>query len=176
MKPPVHLLEISIFSLNNVTVRLTKIMNNLLEGSSQMLKINWIFQIFFCEEYWIRKPTFIQFFSENFDFESTLLSKNVPNFCQLCFGKSDMMIWYSEKTLISNRSKNLWRYLLYLCNFYFLTPCLRDILEAINRCYFKFDIYFSLKILVADLMNFYIIILGFHKKIGQGLRLISTWK
>ena len=31
MKPHMHLVEISIFSLNNVTVRLTKIMNNLLE-------------------------------------------------------------------------------------------------------------------------------------------------
>ena len=31
MKPCIHLLEISIFSLKNVTVRLTKIMNNLLE-------------------------------------------------------------------------------------------------------------------------------------------------
>ena len=31
MKPRMHLVETSIFSLNNVTVRLTKIMNNLLE-------------------------------------------------------------------------------------------------------------------------------------------------
>ena len=31
MKPRMHLVEISIFSLNNVTVRLTKIMNNLLK-------------------------------------------------------------------------------------------------------------------------------------------------
>ena len=31
MKPCMHLVEISIFSLNNVTVRLTKIMNNLLK-------------------------------------------------------------------------------------------------------------------------------------------------
>ena len=31
MKPCMHLVEISIFSLNNVTVRLTKIMNNFLE-------------------------------------------------------------------------------------------------------------------------------------------------
>ena len=30
MKPHMHLVEIGIFSLNNVTVRLTKIMNNLL--------------------------------------------------------------------------------------------------------------------------------------------------
>ena len=31
MKPCMHLVEISIFSLKNVTIRLTKIMNNLLE-------------------------------------------------------------------------------------------------------------------------------------------------
>ena len=31
MKPRMHLVEINIFSLNNVTVRLTKIMNNLIE-------------------------------------------------------------------------------------------------------------------------------------------------
>ena len=31
MKPCMHLVEISIFSLNHVIVRLTKIMNNLLE-------------------------------------------------------------------------------------------------------------------------------------------------
>ena len=31
MKPQMHLVEISIFSLNHVTVRLTKIMNNLLK-------------------------------------------------------------------------------------------------------------------------------------------------
>ena len=30
MKPHIHVVEISIFSLNNVTVRLTKIVNNLL--------------------------------------------------------------------------------------------------------------------------------------------------
>ena len=31
IKPRMHLVEISIFSLNNVTVKITKIMNNLLE-------------------------------------------------------------------------------------------------------------------------------------------------
>ena len=60
MKPYMQLVEISIFSLNNVTVRHTKIMNNhfrhlkiltLKEGLSQssfsVLKIDRIFPIFF---------------------------------------------------------------------------------------------------------------------------------
>ena len=68
MKPHVHLVEISIFSLNNVIVRLTKIMNNLLEH----LKIR-TFKVIFCvknwpnlsekknyEKYSTRRPTFIK--------------------------------------------------------------------------------------------------------------------
>ena len=47
MKLCLHLVEISIFSLNNVTVRLTKIMNNLLEHVKilifKVLKIGQIF-------------------------------------------------------------------------------------------------------------------------------------
>ena len=44
MKPIMHLVEISIFSLNNVTVSLTKIMNNLLERHFLVLKIGKIIQ------------------------------------------------------------------------------------------------------------------------------------
>ena len=44
MKPCMHLVEISIFSLNHVIVRLTKIMNNLLEH----LKIRTFKVIFLC--------------------------------------------------------------------------------------------------------------------------------
>ena len=43
MKPHVHLVEISIFSLNHVIIRLTKIMNNFLKH----LKIR-TFKVFFC--------------------------------------------------------------------------------------------------------------------------------
>ena len=43
MKTPMHLVEISIFSLNNVTGRLTKIMNNLLEYL-KILIFKFIFQ------------------------------------------------------------------------------------------------------------------------------------
>ena len=46
MKPCMHLVEISIFSLNHVIVRLTKIMNNLLEH----LKICTFNVIFLCEK------------------------------------------------------------------------------------------------------------------------------
>ena len=44
MKPYVHLVEISIFSLNHVIIRLTKIMNNLLKH----LKIRTFKVIFLC--------------------------------------------------------------------------------------------------------------------------------
>ena len=47
MKPRMHLVETSIFSLNNVTVRLTKIMNNLLEH----LKF-WLSKSFFSVKNW----------------------------------------------------------------------------------------------------------------------------
>ena len=46
IKPLMHLLEINIFSLNYVIVRLTKIMNNLLEH----LKIRTFKVIFLCEK------------------------------------------------------------------------------------------------------------------------------
>ena len=46
MKPCMHLVEISIFSLNHVIVRLTKIMNNLLEH----LKIRTFKVIFLCQK------------------------------------------------------------------------------------------------------------------------------
>ena len=71
MKPSIHLVEISIFSLNKVTVRLTKIMNNLLEHLKiQIFKV--IFQCgkliesfqkkFFFQEYWTRRPTLKKMF------------------------------------------------------------------------------------------------------------------
>ena len=49
----------------------------------QCLKLVKYFQKIFCEEYLIRRSTYMKFF-ENFDFQSTLFTKNVPNFCQLC--------------------------------------------------------------------------------------------
>ena len=60
IKPCIHLVKISIFSLNHVFVRLTKIMNNLLEhlkilnfqSHFLVLKIGRIFPVFFCDEYW----------------------------------------------------------------------------------------------------------------------------
>ena len=91
MKPCMHLVEISIFSLNNVTDRLNKIMNNLLKD----LKILIFKVIFQCwklvESFQIkfslkniglsRRPSFF----DNFGVE------NVPNFFRLYwwFGRSD---------------------------------------------------------------------------------------
>ena len=62
-----HILEISIFSLNHVIVRPTKIMNNLLKVCKictfkvifQHQKSTESFWIFFCEEYLTRRSTFI---------------------------------------------------------------------------------------------------------------------
>ena len=63
-----HPLEISIFSLNNDNVRLTKIMNNLVKDL-KILSFKLIFQSLelvesfqkkkICEEYLIRRPTYI---------------------------------------------------------------------------------------------------------------------
>ena len=61
IKPVMHLLEISIFSLNNDLVRLTKIMNNLVKDLKilsfkvifQYLKLVESFQKKFCEKYLI---------------------------------------------------------------------------------------------------------------------------
>ena len=62
-----HLVEISKFSLNNVTIRLTKILNNLLEHP----------------KFWFSKSFFSVESSPKQDFWSTLFSKNVSNFCRL---------------------------------------------------------------------------------------------
>ena len=67
IKPLIHLLEISVFSLNNDLVRLTKIMNNLVKDLKilrfkvifKYLKLVESFQKKLCEEYLIRRPTYI---------------------------------------------------------------------------------------------------------------------
>ena len=67
IKPLMHLLEKSIFSLNNNLVRLTKIMNNLDKDLKILsfkvifhcLKLIKSFQKKFCEEYLIMRPTYI---------------------------------------------------------------------------------------------------------------------
>ena len=55
IKPLMHILKISIFSLNNHLVRLTKIMNNLVKD----LKILSFKVIFKCLKYLIRRPNYI---------------------------------------------------------------------------------------------------------------------
>ena len=93
MKPHMHLVKISIFSLNNVTVRLTKIMNNLFEHL-KILIFKVIFQCwklveFFWKEFSLKNiglgdQLLLKIFFKHFDFWGTLFSKNVPNFCRLC--------------------------------------------------------------------------------------------
>ena len=71
MKPRMHLVEISIFSLNNVTVRLTKIMNNLFEH----LKILIFKVIFLC---WKLIESFQKkIYLKNIGLGDQLLIKNV---------------------------------------------------------------------------------------------------
>ena len=67
IKPQMHRLEKSIFSLNNDLVRLTRIMNNLVKDFKilsfkvifQCLKLVKSFQKKSCDEYLIRRPTYI---------------------------------------------------------------------------------------------------------------------
>ena len=84
IKPPMHLLEISIFSLNNDLLRLTKIMNNLVKDLKilyfkvifQCLKLVESFKKKFCEEYLIRRPTYINdFFMKTLIFKVLYLVK-----------------------------------------------------------------------------------------------------
>ena len=82
IKPPMHLVKIIIFSPNSVTVRLTKIVNNLLEHLKILIfkvifqhwKLVESFNFFFIEEYW---TIFLKIFILK-------ISKDVPNFCRLC--------------------------------------------------------------------------------------------
>ena len=76
IKPTMHLLEISIFLLNNDLVRFTKIMNHLVKDLKILsfkvifpcLKLVNLSKKIFCEEYLIMRPTFMIEFFENFDF------------------------------------------------------------------------------------------------------------
>ena len=90
MKQSMHLVEISIFLLNNVNVKITKIMNNLLKH----LKILTLSKSFFGVGNWLNHSKKIL---ENIGlgdhlllrhisifFSSTLSSKNVAKFCLLC--------------------------------------------------------------------------------------------
>ena len=60
IKPHMHLWEISILSLNNDLVRLVKDLKILsFKEIFQCIKLVESFQFFFCEEYLIRRPTYI---------------------------------------------------------------------------------------------------------------------
>ena len=93
IKPSMHLVKIGIFSLNKVTNRLTKIMNNLFKH----LKILIFKVIFQCQKLSESSPNFfssknigldnqllIKNIFEDFHFENTSFPKSVPNFCRLC--------------------------------------------------------------------------------------------
>ena len=92
MKPCLHLVEISIFSLNNVAVRLTKIMNNLLEHL-KILIFKVIFQCWKLVDFFQKKISLKNIGVEDqllpkkdleiFYFWSNLFSRKVPNFCRL---------------------------------------------------------------------------------------------
>ena len=71
MKTRMDLMEISNFSLNNnQTYQYYEQPPRAFQNSDfSVLNIGRIFPIFFCEEYWSRRPTFIFFiFFLNFDF------------------------------------------------------------------------------------------------------------
>ena len=77
IKPLMHLLKISIFSLNNDIVRLTKIMNNLFKDCKirtfkvifQCLKLVESFQKkFSVKNIWLGDQLLLMKFFENFDF------------------------------------------------------------------------------------------------------------
>ena len=92
IKLRLHILKISIFSLNHVIIRPTKIMNNLLKvckictfkvifWHQKSTESFWFFSV---KNIWLRDKLLQMNFFENFDLQSTLLSKIVPNFCRLC--------------------------------------------------------------------------------------------
>ena len=82
IKPRLHILKISIFTLNHAIVRPTKIIKDLLKDRKilifivifQSRKLAESFWFFFYEEYWTGRPATIDFFL------NALFSKNVPNF------------------------------------------------------------------------------------------------
>ena len=93
IKPHLHKLKISIFSLNHVIVRPTKIMNNLLKVCKictfkvifryqKSTKSFWIF--FSVKSIWLGDQLSSMQLFDIFDVISTLFSKNVPNFYRLC--------------------------------------------------------------------------------------------
>ena len=100
IKPPMHLLEISSFSLNNDLVWLTKIMSNLVKDLKilsfkvicQCLKLVKSFQKKnSVKNVWSEDQFILMKFFENFDFEGTYLLKMCPIFVSSVhnFGKSD---------------------------------------------------------------------------------------
>ena len=130
MKPCMHLEAIGIFSLYNVIVRLTKIMNNLFKVCEicTFKVIFWhqkstkYFCFFFCEEYFTRRLTFISDFFWTIWFLKYFVFQECAQFLSTLFIilAGLRMTLFSDKTLISHRCipclmpaliKKSWRFL-----------------------------------------------------------------
>ena len=98
MKPHMHIVKINIFSLNNIPVRFTKIMNKFLENL-KILIFKVIFLIgkliksfhFFLRNIGLWDQFLIKKIFWKFWFLEYFISKNVPNFVSsvLNFGRSE---------------------------------------------------------------------------------------
>ena len=136
--PCMHLEEISIFSLHNVTVRLTKIMNNLLEHL-KILIFKVIFQCWKSVEIFhpkisvTRRPTFIKFFFWKFGFLKYFIFLKYAQFLLALFiilvglmvtllVKKCLFLLDAYMVSCPTPSKNLWRYLLSNLTLTFLKP------------------------------------------------------
>ena len=101
IKPLMHLVENSIFSLNNVIVRPTKIMNRVDKNWAHFQKLQYIKNQNFQKTFSIKVGLLVQYFSKNFSLErfdqfSTLKNdfkkpQNFEMFQEVVhnFGKSD---------------------------------------------------------------------------------------
>ena len=98
MKPCLHVLKISIFYLNHVIIRHTKLMNNLFKVCKITYKVIFKHQkstksywFFFCKEYMTRRSTFIDEIFLNFDFKLLCCLKNCSIIVSSVhnFGRSD---------------------------------------------------------------------------------------
>ena len=82
IKPRLHILKISIFFTKSCSCQ-TYLHYEQPPQSLQNLYFQKPTESAY-EEYLTRILIFLNKFRENFDFQSTLFSKNVPNFCRLC--------------------------------------------------------------------------------------------
>ena len=104
MKPCMHIVKISVFSLNNVIARLTKIL--IFKVIFRCWKLVESFQIFFLlEEYWTRRPNFSKRCFWKVWFLKYFIFKKWAQFLSALFIilVSLTMTLFSKKVLLSNR-------------------------------------------------------------------------